>query len=181
MTGFDSECTLFTIDLALEPILPAHAPLLFDDLQSHDLYAFIPNEPPKSVELLRARYERWSARQSEDGREVWLNYAVLRRVDHRYLGTVQATVHAGGTSSIAYEVFQPYRRRGMARAAVSTLIAHLLRDARIDCVSALVDTRNQPSWRLLEALGFRRVSTKENADHFKGERSDEYFYELCRE
>jgi hypothetical protein len=30
MTGFEPERTLLTIDLALEPILPAHAPILFD-------------------------------------------------------------------------------------------------------------------------------------------------------
>jgi RimJ/RimL family protein N-acetyltransferase len=41
------------------------------------------------------------------------------------VGTVQATVQTGGTAYITYEVFQQYQRRGIARAAVSTLITHL--------------------------------------------------------
>jgi RimJ/RimL family protein N-acetyltransferase len=80
-----------------------------------------------------------------------------------------------------YEVFQRYRRRGIARAAVSALITHLFQDASIHRVCALVDTRNQSSWQLLEALRFRRIAMIENADPFKGERSDEYSYELRRE
>ena len=50
----------------------------------------------------------------------------------------------------------------------------------MDIVSALVDTRNEASWRLLEALGFKRNGTIKNADHFKGKPSDECVYEIKR-
>jgi hypothetical protein len=50
----------------------------------------------------------------------------------------------------------------------SVLISHLFSAYKMDIVSALVDTRNEASWRLLEALGFKRNGTIKNADHFKG-------------
>lgn len=42
---------------------------------------------------------------------------------------------------------------------------------------AFIDTRNQPSIRLVTRLGFRQVRTIENADHFKGSSSDEVVFE----
>ncbi len=60
----------------LEPIEERHAALLFSDLQAPDLYTYIPHEPPKSVDVLQARYRRWSVRQSSDGSEIWLNFVV---------------------------------------------------------------------------------------------------------
>ena len=41
-----------------------------------------------------------------------------------------------------------------------------------------VDTRNAPSIRLLERLGFKRVAYRPGADFFKGAVSDEYTYRL---
>jgi [ribosomal protein S5]-alanine N-acetyltransferase len=41
---------------------------------------------------------------------------------------------------------------------------------------ALLDTRNEASWRLMERLGFRRNRLIKDADQFKGASSDEYEY-----
>ncbi len=79
---------------------------------------------------------------------------------------------------IAYEVFDGHRRQGIAKRACAILIFELLNVHTVQIIFALVDTRNTASWKLLESLGFRRVETIENADHFKGSRSDEYRYEL---
>jgi [ribosomal protein S5]-alanine N-acetyltransferase len=45
-------------------------------------------------------------------------------------------------------------------------------------VVAKMDTRNFASIALVEALGFERVGTTIEADHFKGSVSDEHRYEL---
>jgi RimJ/RimL family protein N-acetyltransferase len=175
----DPEGALRVGNLVLEPIVRAHAVALFDALQAPELYTFIPHDPPKSLETLQARYERWAERQSPDGTEIWLNYAIFSQADDAYLGTVQATCMASGTY-LAYDVFPLYWRRGVARDACSALISHLFSAYTMDTVSALVDTRNEASWRLLEALGFKRNGTIKNADHFKGKPSDEYVYEIKR-
>lgn len=167
-------------DLVLEPIVPAHASALWDELQDPELYTFTPHDPPASREALASRYERWAARRSPDGTEIWLNYAVFRPADGRYLGLVQATLQENGTTYLAYEVFPAHWRRGIARRACTALIDHLFAGHAITAVSALVDTRNQASWRLLEALGFRRTHTLPDADRFKGATSDEHAYRLLR-
>jgi ribosomal-protein-alanine N-acetyltransferase len=174
------EDSLLSGNLVLKPIVRAHAAALFGALQAPELYAFLPQDPPKSLEALQARYEQLSKRKSPDGTEIWLNYAVFHPADDACLGTVQATCTAAGKTYLAYEVFPSYWRRGIGREACRILISHLFFTYKVPVISALVDTRNERSCRLLEALGFHRNDTIKNATHFKGERSDEYLYEIGR-
>jgi len=164
--------------LILEPIVQAHAAKLFDDLQAPELYTFIPHNPPTSIESLRARYERWEQRQSPDGSEIWLNFAVFHRPMNAYVGTVQATCSKTGATHIAYDIFPKYWRRGFARDACTVLVSYLFSEHKLDIISALLDTRNKASWKLLESLGFRQIRILKNADTFKGAASDEFEYEL---
>ena len=70
---------LLTPRLQLEPLVVAHAPLVYTPLLDARLYAFILQEPPASIEALVARYQKLAARRSPDGSEVWLNWAVRLR------------------------------------------------------------------------------------------------------
>lgn len=166
--------------LRLEPILPHHAALLFDQLQAPQLYIYIPHEPPATLEALTKRYQRWAKRQPDDGSEVWLNYAVFHSEEARYLGTVQASLMANGETYIAYETFPHAWRRKIAQSACRALITHLFSAYQVEKVSALLDTRNEASWRLLESLHFRRTQFIAQADEFKGSISDEYRYDITR-
>jgi [ribosomal protein S5]-alanine N-acetyltransferase len=164
--------------LILQPLLPLHAAALFADLQAPDLYKFIPHDPPESEEKLKEKYRRWATRRSADGSELWLNFALYRPDHADYVGTIQATLELSGKTYIAYEVFPRFWRQGFAREAGATIIAYLRDSHKVSTISALVDTRNEASWKLLESLGFRRVEILKNADEFKGAISDEYLYEL---
>jgi ribosomal-protein-alanine N-acetyltransferase len=73
-------------------------------------------------------------------------------------------------------VFTPFQRQGFAAEAVEAVLAHLKKDAGVREARALLDTRNEASWRLMERLGFRRDRTIKDADQFKGASSDEYEY-----
>jgi ribosomal-protein-alanine N-acetyltransferase len=87
----------------LEPLLPEHAPLVFEGLADKCLYRFIPTDAPESTEELEARYRKLSSRRSPEGIEVWLNFAMrLRegtapaggaRPETTYVGTLQANIH----------------------------------------------------------------------------------------
>jgi ribosomal-protein-alanine N-acetyltransferase len=175
-----TESSLRSRKLVLEPIQPAHARALFSSLQAPDLYAFIPHSPPNSVAELEEKYRRWANGRSADGTEVWLNYAVYFPDRAVYVGTVQATIHKSGQCYIAYEVFPAYWRRGFGKEACETMIAHIFSVYNVEAISALVDTRNEASQRLLMSLAFRRTGKIEHADEFKGSVSDEYRYELRR-
>lgn len=174
------EITLSTERFLLEPITENHAQLLFDCLQSEGLYTFIPLEAPKTCIDLENKYRRWSARQSSDQSEIWLNYAICDKNTKEYLGTLQATIELKGMTYVAYEVFPRYWRRGIAHETMSVLISHIFINYKSEVITAHLDTRNLPSLKLLESLGFKYESTIKDADHFKGETSDEYVYNISK-
>jgi [ribosomal protein S5]-alanine N-acetyltransferase len=174
----EPEARLETPRLFLEPILPAHAARLNEQLQDERLYRFIPQDPPATLQALEDRYDFLSTRRSPDGREAWLNWAVRERTSGDYAGTLEATVHDNRTATVAYMVFVPRQRRGFAAEACGRLLTHLFQNYRVGMVAAKIDTRNVASIALVESLGFERVAFHKDADHFKGSSSDEYRYEI---
>lgn len=173
-----AEMTLVTPRLRLEPLQPAHAPALFEGLSAPSLYAFIPQAPPASLNALSARFERISGRGPADGSAVWLNWAL--KGENHYCGLFEATAMPDGQVDIAYFVFVPDQRQGLALEAAAAVTAALWADPDTRLIGASLDTRNLASARLVEALGFERVALIENADHFDGQNSDEYRYEWRR-
>lgn len=177
------ETTLETGRLVLEPLLPEHAPLLFEGLADERLHRFIPTDAPESAEALETRYRKLSSRRSPDDAEVWLNFAMRLREEGTlpkasYVGMLEATVFPNRSAYIAYTVFVPFWRQGYAREGCVRMLRHLFEDYRVLVVVAGMDTRNAASVSLAEALGFERVGTTLGADHFKGSVSDEHRYEL---
>ena len=177
----DPEKILETARLGLEPLAVGHAERLYPMLEDMALYTFIPQEPPASLAEVRARYRRLAGRRSPEGDEAWLNWAARLRETREYVGTFQATVRADGTALIAYMIFVPFQRRGLAREGCAALLSCLTGEWGVETVVAEIDTRNTASVALVESLGFARVATVEGADFFKGVSSDEYRYERCAE
>ena len=92
---------LETARLSFEPLQEAHATLLHAALQDERLYRWIPQEP-LDLEQLRLRYRHLEARQSPDGTEAWLNWALRLKEEQVFAGTLEATIHANNHASIAY-------------------------------------------------------------------------------
>lgn len=167
--------------LRLEPLVAGHAAIMFEGLRDPNAYRYIPQEPPASAHELANRYAALESRRSPDGREAWLNWALVDS-DRRARGYVQATVRLDSREAwIAYLVFASSQRQGYAKEALSALLP-ALRDAYdIYRFNAEIDTRNLASIRLVEALGFERVRYVRHADEFKGSVSDEFHYALLGE
>jgi RimJ/RimL family protein N-acetyltransferase len=172
------EAVLETARLWLEPLHPSHALTLYEPLQPLAIYEFIPEDPPTSSEALATRYQRLFSRKSPDGQEIWLNWAMRQRRESVYVGTLQATVYPDATAYLAYIVFPPFWKQGYAREGCQRILDLLCEDYQVHLVVAEIDTRNLASIALIESLGFQRVTTKLNADFFKGSTSHEYRYEL---
>jgi [ribosomal protein S5]-alanine N-acetyltransferase len=172
--------TFETPRLLLEPLVERHAGELIELLSDDRMYAFIPQDPPQSLEALADRYRFLEVRESPSGTEHWLNWALRLKATGKLVGTVQATIGSDRAAQLAYEVGVPYWRQGLASEACGHLIRSLFADADIVEIRAEVDTRNLASIRLLEHLGFRRGALRRNADHFKGSASDEWTYTLAR-
>ena len=150
-----------TPTLTLEPQLAAHAEEMFAVLSDPAIYEY-ENEPPPSVEWLRARFARLESRQSADGREQWLNW-VIRLPTSELIGYVQATVHANGRAARAYELSSAWWGRGLASAAVRAVIAELVQQHRVRSLGAVLKRDNQRSLRLLHRLGFSLASPDDHA------------------
>ena len=148
-------------DLLLEPLVAAHAQAMFFVLSDPDLFRFIDEAPPISVEALRKRYARLESRASLDGRQHWLNW-VLRPQAGAPVGFVQATVEPDGECWIAYLLAAPHRGRGLATLAVGTMLPHLQAAYGARRFLAQVEAANAPSLRLLARLGFSAASNEEH-------------------
>ncbi len=164
-----------TARLRLEPQTAAHADVMFQVLADPRVHTFLPSDPP-TRDLLVERFARLESRRSPDAAELWLNWVVYRENDA--IGTVQASVNlAEACADVAY-VFHPAAwGQGYAREAMGALLAFLHQDLGVQRYRATIDTRNAPSQRLVEHVGFTRVREVKGADEFKGSVSDEYVYE----
>lgn len=158
--------------LILDPLQERHATEIFSLLHDPVLYAFVPEDPPLSLDQLLKRFRTLEGRRSPDGSQLWLNWLV--RMEGAPAGLVQATCDPERKVFIAYEVFDGFRRRGIAVSAVRLMLAHLQHHHLADLVLAYVDTRNVASIGVLGKLGFSKVRLLEGADHFKGTVSDEF-------
>lgn len=161
----------------MKPLTPQHAPYLFPVLADPRIYTYIPDDPLPDLDALARRYHQLAARHSPSGTELWLNWAVQRKHEHDYIGTLQATV-SKQYATIAYLLTPASWGNGYAQEGCRRLLTLLFAAYRVEAVRAEVDTRNQASWKLLERLGFGRIAVRPAADHFKGASSAEYTYKL---
>jgi len=113
-------------------------------------------------------HRRWQAK-SEDG----LGFlAVVRKTDEQILGLVALQLMVADWLRFeedAYSPFHPlavelsyafgreYQRQGYATEACRALIDYGFREKRLARLTNGIDPVNEPSWRLCERLGFRRV------------------------
>jgi ribosomal-protein-alanine N-acetyltransferase len=149
--------------LRLEPLEPRHASALFEGLQDERLYCWIDERRPESIDWLRRRYEKLLMRQSPDGTEIWLNWAVWLLDEKRYIGYVQATLR-GNRAFVAYVLFADAWGKGFAREAVEAMIQELIKTYQISEAYATVNGQNRRSCALLINLGFEQVRNHEDAD-----------------
>ena len=166
--------------LSMVLITKEHASLLLPLLQHPDLYTFLPQDPP-SLDKLEQQYAFWEQRKSPDNSEYWLNWVIFLTDSQRAIGTLQAGIElATSQASIAYLIGTAFQRQGFATEATSALIDHLHQQYQVSSIKAWIDTRNTASIRLVKKLGMRQVEFIAQADHFKGQVSDEFVFQLDR-
>src|SRR5260221_12817778 len=149
--------------LTLEPQAAAHAEEMFAVLSDPAIYEY-ENEPPASLEWLRARFAKLESRLSANGREQWLNW-VIRLPTSELIGYVQATLHPNDRAAIAYELSSAYWGRGLARQAVQAMISELVGHYQVRSLSSVLKRENFRSMRLLERLGFSPAPPEQHVKH----------------
>ena len=152
-----------TPTLTLEPQTAAHAEEMFAVLCDPAIYEY-ENEPPPSLDWLRARFAKLEARQSADGQQLWLNW-VIRLPTSELIGFVQATVRPNGKAGIAYVLASAYWGRGLARDAVNAMMSELREHNRVRTFSAVLKRENFRSVKLLERLAFSLATVAEHVEY----------------
>lgn len=159
--------TLTAPGFQLEPIALHHAAGLFSVLTEPALYRYVEVPPPASEAALAARFERWQAGGSEDGTEVWINYA-LRLDSGELVGHCQATLVVGAPERpawVAYMLSERVWGRGLGRAATQLMMAHLEAQHGCRVFWACIEQGNARSIALVKALGFHQATAEELAPH----------------
>jgi len=152
-----------TARFTLEPQIAAHAEEMFVVLSDPAIYEY-ENQPPPSIEWLRARFAKLETRLSADGHEQWLNW-VIRVPTSELIGYVQATIRRGGHAAIAYELSSAHWGRGLGRGAVEAMISELVEQYKVHSLFAVLKRENLRSVRLLECLGFSLASPEQHVAH----------------
>ena len=147
---------LRTNRLTLVPQVSSHAEEMFLVLRDPELYKH-ENEPPTSIEWLRQRFTKLETRTSLDGTEKWLNW-VIRLPSSQLIGYVQATVSGKAVAEIAYVLSSKFWGQGLATEAVEAMIGELTERYQVQDFIAIFKRNNIKSQRLLERLGFSRIT-----------------------
>lgn len=164
--------------LHMQLIKREHAALMHPLLQDPALFTYLPADPPQLAKL-EERYAFWEARESPDGSEYWLNYVACLSTSGEPVGTLQAGVHREKReASIAYTIVTPFQGQGLGSEATAAMIDHLVNQYQVQRVKAWIDTRNLASIKLVEKVGLSRVELLKDADHFKGQSSDEWVFQM---
>ncbi len=143
--------------LRLEPLQRLHAAALYPLLADPALYTHMDHGPPASEQALADVYARLESRQSPDGTEQWLNWALIA-ADGQALGFVQATLFGERQAWIAYMLGRAHWCQGHARLGTQAMIEHLHGRCGVQHLLACVERANLRSLGLLHHLGFEVAS-----------------------
>ena len=140
-------------NLVLDPLTAADASAMFALLQDGSLFRYMDDQPPHSVEQLRAVYARRAIGRSPDGTELWFNW-IVRSSAGVAMGFVQATLLADGRCLVAYVLGSAFQGQGYAGQAVQAMLDFLAQQHGVRRCWAQVEAQNLRSIHLLERLGF---------------------------
>jgi len=130
---------------------------------------FEPIEPVSIGEL-----EEWLP--GEKTGQLWY---IIETESGESVGQVIGRYQEDGSVQIGYRVIPTARGRGCCTEAVGLLVIHLF-ELGVERIIAEVNSRNGPSRRVLEKLGFKETQHKEKAVELNGVWLDGIVYELRR-
>lgn len=164
---------LRTPRLVLEPLLGAHADALFPILWDPATWRWIAAPKARTLDELRARWQRNESRTSPDGSAAWLGWAV--RLGDAYIGKLDVTVEGRVAANVGY-VFAPEQwGKGYATEAVGAIVTHLVGQGVTE-LRATVTVGNDASARVLERLGFTCAGILPENDVIRGVTRDDWVY-----
>ncbi len=142
-----------------------------------------------------ARYQSWESCGEEEAVEFicemvasqpgtpgeWFQFAVGSKQTGNLIGDCGLrTEEDGRQAEIGFTLAREHQGKGYASEAVSRLVDYAFGDLSFHRLVAITDQENEPSFGLLERLGFRREGSFAQNAWFKGGWTDEYLYAILR-
>ena len=112
--------------------------------------------------------ERFLAEQERAGPGDWVQLAIVDRESGTLLGDCARRI-ADRQAEIGVTLAPAHQGRGVAREALTALIADLFETGGLHRVTSVTDDRNEAAQRLLAQVGLREEGRLVEADWFKGE------------
>lgn len=124
---------------------------------SHEEVARYEDFHPMTAEKVKELIDEWKDKDSRLVAELKDRPGVI--------GSVGYFVDEDGDYSIDFDFNPAYGKQGYATEAGKGLLNHLFETLHVKKVFADCDVRNENSWRLLERLGFKRISQIDNESY----------------
>ena len=176
----DQELVLETERVKLEPTRDIHAKEIIKLFQEVKLFEYIPREPRSDLEKLEVVYKKRQSKISPNKDEIWLNWIGREKTNNIIIGEFEATIYKDFHVDIAYMIDQPFQQKGYGFEVLQEIIKFLIESLNLTSIQAYIDTRNKASIKLVKKLGFIQIKYIKDADEFKGNKSDEYLFQLKR-
>ena len=163
--------------ISLEPLGLKHLETAHEyasDLENTRYMVHLPNE---TIEETRTFLE-W--KEAEWQKEVPESYEFAVLLGGVHIGAVCAFLNEERTEAeIGWIINKKYWRRGYAFEAANLLLAFCRKELNIHKFTAVCDTENTGSYRIMEKLGMKRVGVRDGRKNRASEEfSKEYQYEM---
>ena len=134
---------------------------------------------PAWVEIAQARIYIQRCLAGMNSGEIF-PWAIADRGSDRLIGALTFfSLHSDQLrAEIGYSLSPAFQGRGLATEALRCGLAYALDELGLLRIEADIDSRNKPSWRLLERVGFRREGLLRQRWRVNGEVCDSAFYGL---
>ena len=93
---------------------------------------------------------------------------------------IRRETELSSVANLGWAVNPDFQKKGYATEAAGALIKFGFETLNLSVIYATCDTRNTPSFRVMEKLGMKRVGFIKGEKEVKGFVRDSFRYELCR-
>lgn len=162
--------------LVLEVRKEHHASELYELFCEKDLYHYMVRDVPLSAEWLGVGFKELERLTSPDGKELWFGWVGRDKISKASIGVFEITV-IEGVAYIAYTIFKNEWGKGYAVEGAQAMMDFMAQNFDVKRFIIEMDTRNRPSMKVAEKLGFEFVKVTNNACFLKNFVSHEFQFQ----
>lgn len=182
-TGRPSEPSAFpgltTERLVLREIRREDAPFWLRNFSAPDVVELTGYEAPPDLHAAEEEIERYCTRIRREG--TGIRWGITLRGSDDLVGTLGYYAWVADRdrrAEIGYDLLGEYRGRGIMTEAMGVVLPYGFKTMTLNRVEARVDSRNGPSIRLLERLGFHRDAHLRESTWWRGRFVDDVIFSL---